>query len=203
MFKHITRIVSGRRLVVGVTVVGVLAAGAVVAQAAIPNADGSITACYNTGNGFVRLVDASATCLGGEAKVSWNQKGPQGATGPQGPQGATGDTGATGPQGPAGSSNTYWLIGNPKTLRSTSSNLGSSNVYYYYYTTGQTYLRLYNVNTDSCSVNVTANDNLLGSPYTIVASEYKYQGWIVVKTTEWTPQGEQFVDTEFDLTINC
>ncbi len=66
--------------------------GVSAAQAAVPGSDGVITACYNTTNGNVRIIDIArtTTCLSGELKVTWNQKG------------VKGDTGAVGPQGPRG-----------------------------------------------------------------------------------------------------
>ena len=62
-------------------------------------------ACLNSGNGTVRIVDATEQCHSTESRVQWNiigQQGPQGVTGAQGPRGETGATGATGPQGETG-----------------------------------------------------------------------------------------------------
>ncbi|MEY2441772.1 MAG: type secretion system secreted protein Hcp [bacterium] len=78
-----------------------LGAGAMIANAAIPAADGTIGACFIPG-GNVRFVDSAADCIknpdGGapEQFLRFNQTGPAGATG------ATGAAGAAGPAGPAG-----------------------------------------------------------------------------------------------------
>jgi hypothetical protein len=79
----------------------------------------------------------------------------------------------------------------------------SNNVYYYYYTTGMTYVKLYNVNTDLCSVTVSASDPGINTANLISASMLKYYGWIIVKTVTVTTTGPRLVDAEFDLTINC
>jgi hypothetical protein len=106
---------------------GVLA-GAVMsgglAFAAIPSADGTITACYTrnagllTARGSLRVVDSTSHCQSNETALSWSERGPQGPQGPQGvagdqgPQGAQGiqgpqgAPGPTGPQGPAGAAGT-------------------------------------------------------------------------------------------------
>jgi Collagen triple helix repeat (20 copies) len=79
---------------------------AMIVQAAIPDPNGLIHACYRP-NGNLRLVDKTS-CTGNETAISWNQTGPagpQGAAGPQGlggPQGETGPQGVPGPQGPPG-----------------------------------------------------------------------------------------------------
>jgi len=86
-----------------------LGAGAAIATAAIPAADGTITACYKPGGaggptgGSVRFVDTANSCVGdsGEVALSWNQKG---QAGPTGATGATGPEGPAGPAGPAGAS---------------------------------------------------------------------------------------------------
>jgi hypothetical protein len=36
-----------------------------------PNASGAITSCFNTTDGAVRMVNASATCATGEKKLTW------------------------------------------------------------------------------------------------------------------------------------
>src|SRR4051812_29830484 len=93
----------GRWSVVGAMVV--LAVGAAIAVAAIPGPGGVITGCYAAANGALRVIDSSASCAGGETRITWNQKGPTGARGPTGPKGAAGPkgpTGQTGPKGPTG-----------------------------------------------------------------------------------------------------
>ena len=67
----------------------------------MPDDSGVITGCYDskyrTGN--LRIIDASAQCLRGETRITWNQ---QGQPGTQGDAGATGAAGPAGPAGPAG-----------------------------------------------------------------------------------------------------
>lgn len=77
------------------------------AVAAIPGSDGSVSACYSTKNGSVRIIDAEAgaTCKSKERSITWNQTGPpgpQGDRGPSGPEGPRGEPGPTGAQGPQG-----------------------------------------------------------------------------------------------------
>jgi hypothetical protein len=82
----------------------VLAAGAAVATGAIPSgSDGVIHACHEkagllTDQGDLRVIDKESgqSCRNNEIPLSWNQRGPQGATGPQGPQGAPGPPGPPG-----------------------------------------------------------------------------------------------------------
>jgi type VI protein secretion system component Hcp len=86
-----------------------LGAGAAVAVAAIPSADGTIHACYAPGGtspGQLRVIDAdTARCATGEETLTWSQQGPigvQGATGAQGAPGVQGPPGVRGPAGEAG-----------------------------------------------------------------------------------------------------
>jgi hypothetical protein len=93
-------------------VLGVVAAIGVfgVAAAAIPGGNGTVSGCYNTSTGALRVIDreAGATCAAGETAISWSQRGPTGpkgatgARGPTGPAGPAGAKGATGPAGPKG-----------------------------------------------------------------------------------------------------
>lgn len=97
-----------------------LSAGAAIAVAAIPGADGTITGCYltNTGNapnlriGQLRVIDPSmsptlpgggpnpaAVCLSDESMISWSQSGPTGLQGPAGAAGQPGPAGANGANG--------------------------------------------------------------------------------------------------------
>lgn len=73
-----------------------------VAGAAIPGDDGTITACYRTRDGDLRVVDESSQCGRGEEALTWNQQGRPGDAGPQGEPGPAGAPGEPGPQGPAG-----------------------------------------------------------------------------------------------------
>jgi type VI secretion system secreted protein Hcp len=79
-----------------------LGAGAAVAVAAIPAADGTIHACINPAStplpGAVRIIDdATQTCAAGETPLTWSQTGPQGPAGPQGDPGPAGDTSSSTP----------------------------------------------------------------------------------------------------------
>lgn len=63
-----------------------------VAYANIPDSGGVIHACYDAGNGTLRVIDTEAgeTCRPQETALSWNQEGPQGPEGPSGPEGPPG-----------------------------------------------------------------------------------------------------------------
>jgi type VI secretion system secreted protein Hcp len=93
-----------------------LGAGAMIANAAIPAADGTITACYSDADGAVRFVNSSDECVKNpdgrptETSIVLNQKGPQGL---QGPAGAAGPQGAAGPPGAAGAAGAPGGIGSP------------------------------------------------------------------------------------------
>ena len=90
-----------RNWLVGDLVTGLAATGIVmIVQAAIPDPNGVIHACYRP-NGNLRLVDKSS-CTGNETAISWNQTGPAGPQGEAGPQGVGGPQGETGPQGVPG-----------------------------------------------------------------------------------------------------
>jgi type VI secretion system secreted protein Hcp len=99
-----TRFLTRRRVlrVIAPTIVA-LGAGTAIAAGAIPSSDGTIQGCYNNDGGALRVIDTSNNeCNEGETPLSWNQRGPQGATGPQGAKGDTGAQGPPGPPGPAG-----------------------------------------------------------------------------------------------------
>jgi len=81
--------------------------GGGVAFAIIPASSGLISACYQSNNGQLRVIDPDAGqgCLPSEVPLAWNQVGPQGpagATGASGPAGPSGPPGAAGPAGPVG-----------------------------------------------------------------------------------------------------
>src|ERR1043165_560838 len=82
-----------------VAVLALVAALSGVAAAAIPGADGTISACYTKDALRVIDTDAGQKCHNGETALRWNQRGPKGDTGPTGPKG---DTGAPGPKGDTG-----------------------------------------------------------------------------------------------------
>jgi hypothetical protein len=99
-YLHLRR--RSMRLLLATTVL--LAAGAGVAYATIPDSGVVFTACKLNTLGTIRLIDPSlpSTSLLShcnatyETGITWNQKGIPGATGPVGPAGATGNTGAQG-----------------------------------------------------------------------------------------------------------
>ena len=74
-------------------VTGVIVAGTI-AWAAIPAADGTITACYRQRatltepKGALRVVDSPSQCTSGETALTWNQQGQPGPAGPAGISGA-------------------------------------------------------------------------------------------------------------------
>jgi hypothetical protein len=79
-----------------------IAVGVGISQAAIPGADGTISACYKKAGGALRVIDArAAKCKSTEKALRWSQTGPAGAQGLAGP---TGPVGPEGPRGPAGAS---------------------------------------------------------------------------------------------------
>ncbi len=53
-----------------------------------------LEACVNSGNGNLRLVDASTACHANETRVTWNVAGSPGPAGPAGPAGPPGPAGA-------------------------------------------------------------------------------------------------------------
>jgi hypothetical protein len=69
----------------------------------------ALVACVNSGNGNLRLVDASTACHANETRVTWNVAGP---AGPAGPAGAAGPAGPPGPAGAdAGGPPFVWVCG--------------------------------------------------------------------------------------------
>jgi hypothetical protein len=79
------------------------AAIASVSYAAIPAANGTISACKDS-KGALKVIDAEAgqSCASNQQLLAWNQQGPAGPTGETGAQGPQGEVGPTGPVGPAG-----------------------------------------------------------------------------------------------------
>jgi hypothetical protein len=97
----------GRRALVGAAAVAATLAVGAVAYASIPDANGVIHACYNTGSnpsGALRVIDTDkgTTCSKNEKPLSWNQRGPTGPKGATGAAGANGTAGSRGPTGPKG-----------------------------------------------------------------------------------------------------
>jgi hypothetical protein len=106
--------VTGRVLAGAAGVVAVVGVVALV-QAAIPDRDGVIKACYTPSLGVLRVIDSTASCQRGETMLSWNVTGPRGPQGPIGPAGMTGATGPQGPQGVPGPQGPQGLPGLPGT----------------------------------------------------------------------------------------
>jgi hypothetical protein len=82
--------------VAGLAAVAALAGGAF-AMGALTSSE--ITACKNSANGQIRIVDEASQCREQEKAVTWNTEGPPG---PQGPAGAQGPAGPPGPPGAGG-----------------------------------------------------------------------------------------------------
>jgi hypothetical protein len=61
-----------------------LAVGAGVALAAIPDRNGVIHGCRNTRTGLLRVIKSTAHCRVGERALNWNVRGPQGPQGRRG-----------------------------------------------------------------------------------------------------------------------
>src|SRR5690349_4321361 len=102
------RSLIGRGGVVAIAIAAFGLAVGGIAYASIPDSNGVIHACYNTGanpSGAVRVVDTglNVSCSKNEKPLTWNQTGPQGPQGPQGAAGARGSTGSTGAHGATGS----------------------------------------------------------------------------------------------------
>ena len=73
-----------RTLLVALVAVAAVAAASF-AYAAIPSANGTISACKDS-KGALKVIDADAgqTCNGNQQLLAWNQQGPQGPAGPAG-----------------------------------------------------------------------------------------------------------------------
>lgn len=72
------------------------------ASARVPDPNGTIHGCYQTGSPL-RIIDAAVTsCRRGERSLIWNQAGRSGLQGKSGRPGPRGPSGPAGPQGPAG-----------------------------------------------------------------------------------------------------
>jgi hypothetical protein len=82
-------------LVISVAVI-LIAGGLAVAK--IPDANGTISACYAKKTGAVRIIDREKgqRCHTGEVALKWNVRGPAGARGITGPEGPVGPTGPKG-----------------------------------------------------------------------------------------------------------
>lgn len=67
-------------LIAGLVAGLVLGGGVWVAQAAVPDANGNINACYIKPGGTLRVTD-TGTCKKGETLLAWNQQGVPGVSG--------------------------------------------------------------------------------------------------------------------------
>ena len=88
-------------LVAGVAAALLSAGAAGATYAAQSGGDETITGCFATRTGALRISDGQK-CQAGEKRLVWNKRGASGATGPAGPAGPAGATGPAGPKGPAG-----------------------------------------------------------------------------------------------------
>jgi hypothetical protein len=77
-----------RTLVIALVAVAAVAAASF-AYAAIPSANGTISACKDS-KGALKVIDAEAgnACNGNQQLLTWNQQGPQGPPGPAGEDGS-------------------------------------------------------------------------------------------------------------------
>jgi hypothetical protein len=87
----------GRRGLLIVGVIAVLAVGAGVGYAAIPDGGGVIHGCYDN-KGALRVIDTQAgdTCKHNESSLSWSQSGSPGPPGQNGTNGTNGTNGVSG-----------------------------------------------------------------------------------------------------------
>ena len=92
--------IRGRVLVLACAAAVAVAAG--VGYAAIPAGDGTITGCYLTAKGTLRIVAGADECKKNEQALTWNKQGPAGAPGADGAAGAKGDPGEPGAPGVPG-----------------------------------------------------------------------------------------------------
>ena len=95
------QITISRRTAALLAAVAVLALGATVAYASIPDSSGVVHGCFNQTNGQLRVFDPESgpkpgPCTSNERPLDWNQIGQQG---PQGTQGVQGPAGSQGPKG--------------------------------------------------------------------------------------------------------
>lgn len=96
-----------KRTVAACTVTAAITAGAAVATGAIPGTDGTVHACYATGNGLllgipyskgdVRAVDQGEACRSYEKPLRWNQTGPPGRDATSGYEVVVGNNGEASP----------------------------------------------------------------------------------------------------------
>lgn len=66
--------------------------GGAMAATHLVSSSGAISACANAHTGALRAIRAGSKCHRGEVALSWNQRGPAGATGAPGAQGSAGTT---------------------------------------------------------------------------------------------------------------
>ena len=109
----------GRRGLIITATIAVLAIGAGVGYAAIPDS-AVIHGCYD--KNALRVIDPSTggACKNTETRLDWGQAGPQGTQGPQGPRGRKGRKEFKGVAGQAGGlSGLERVFGNSATLNQT------------------------------------------------------------------------------------
>jgi hypothetical protein len=58
---------------IAIAVIAVVAGGAAIAYAAIPDSKGIIHGCRNNGSGLLRVIDTGQTCLASETPLDWVQ----------------------------------------------------------------------------------------------------------------------------------
>jgi hypothetical protein len=82
-----------RRVAVAAGMAFVVALGAGISFAAIPDSSGVIHACAKKNKGTIRVVDTAGDCQKSEFALSWSAEGQPGPPGPQGPKGDPGPPG--------------------------------------------------------------------------------------------------------------
>jgi hypothetical protein len=99
---------TGRGVRLVLLTIALLALGATMAYAAIPDSNGVYTACRLNAIGTIRLIDHSlpatsllSRCTARETEITWNAAGQPGPAGAAGAPGPAGPVGGTGPAGPA------------------------------------------------------------------------------------------------------
>jgi hypothetical protein len=89
--------------VVALLAVALVAPGLDPVAGAIPNKNGTYSACLTKSTGALKVINyPKVKCATGQRLIKWNAKGPAGPAGPAGAQGAQGAQGDPGPQGPKG-----------------------------------------------------------------------------------------------------
>jgi hypothetical protein len=167
------RFLRSRLVVAAVTATAVAVGG--IAYAAIPGSDGTISGCYSTSSGALRVIDTATTtsCNSGENPINWNQRG------------RTGPTGPVGPPGPA-----YFarvLTTDNNTYKPAMTTIKAWN-----YTDGTVWLNVPNKDVRNCAVTATPVTSKAGA--TVVRQDVSYPDWILLYTYASAARSQMAVD---------